>query len=41
MNNYDKETAQAVSSFLYLKQVMEEIAKTVKERAEQQEREGK
>jgi len=40
MRDYERETAQAVSSFLYLKEEMEKIAQAIRERAEQQKREG-
>jgi hypothetical protein len=36
VKDYEKETDKAVSSFLYLKEEMEKIAKAIRERAEQQ-----
>lgn len=36
MRNYEEETQKSVDSFLYLKGIMDEIAKKVREKAEQQ-----
>jgi hypothetical protein len=41
MRNYDEETQKSVDSFLYLKGIMEDLAKKAQERKEQLEREGK
>jgi hypothetical protein len=41
MRNYEEETQKSVDSFLYLKGIMEEIAKKARERKEELERVGK